>query len=373
MKIALIITSFPPKWIAGTELATYNTAIQLVKKGHDVHVIASKDRGIPKKYKEQGFFVHRVYYPKIRYFGIVLFWFRAIFLLINLRPDIIQSQSIPNSIPALFCKKLFKIPVILSCRGSDLYTIWSPSVFQRPLSYVAIIGSNIVIALSEDMKRQIKEKYPREIIVIPNGLNFNEFSNSNKIDFKKEFNIKNDKKIIIYVGRLHPVKGLEYLIEAMKLIQETYPNSVLLLVGSDHGNKKNLEALIQKNNLKEKIFFTGIVPHEKIPAYLNNSHIFVLPSLSEGFPNVILEAMASGLPIVATRVGGIPEIIENEVNGFLVKPKDAKEIADKISLLLNDGLLRKSISLKNKKKAKLFSWEKVSERLEEIYENLTDK
>jgi glycosyltransferase involved in cell wall biosynthesis len=111
----------------------------------------------------------------------------------------------------------------------------------------------------------------------------------------------------------------------------------------------------------------GKVPHDEIPAYMASADVFVLPSLSEGFGIAALEAMAMGLPIIATKVGGLLEIIKDGENGFLVEPRNPVEIAEKCVLLLTNDDLRASISRNNREKAKDYSWEKVIERLEKVY------
>jgi len=115
----------------------------------------------------------------------------------------------------------------------------------------------------------------------------------------------------------------------------------------------------------------GKVPNEKVPEYMAAADIFVLPSLSEGFPVVIVEAMASGLPIVATNITGLPEIVHDGENGFLVEPKNPAELAERILLLLQDDELRGRIAQNNKQRAKDYTWEKVIDRLEEVYEKIT--
>ena len=110
-----------------------------------------------------------------------------------------------------------------------------------------------------------------------------------------------------------------------------------------------------------------MVPNETVPEYMVASDVFVLPSLSEGFPTVILEAMASGIPIVATKVRGVPEIIKDGENGFLVEPRNSEEIAEKVLLLLNKDELRKRISEKNIEEVKRYHWESIAIRLEEVY------
>ena len=134
-----------------------------------------------------------------------------------------------------------------------------------------------------------------------------------------------DEKIIIFVGALRPVKGVRYLIEAMKVIIDENRTTKLFIIG-DGVERESLERLVEKLGLGDHVNFIGKVPNERVPEYMIASDVFVLPSLSEGFPVTILEAMASGLPIVATNVGGLPEIIKENENGFLVKQKRERAV-----------------------------------------------
>jgi glycosyltransferase involved in cell wall biosynthesis len=152
----------------------------------------------------------------------------------------------------------------------------------------------------------------------------------------------------------------------MDMIVRKEPNVTLLLVG-DGEERENLRALVQKLNLSECVSFVGRVSNEKVPEYMAAADVFVLPSLSEGLPNVILEAMASGLPVVATKVRGLPEIIEDGQNGFLVEPKNPNEIAEKVCLLLEDAELRERVSRNNKEKAKGYDWDDIVKKLEMVY------
>ena len=215
-----------------------------------------------------------------------------------------------------------------------------------------------------DMKREMKKIYDRDIAVIPNGIDLNKVKCLSTQDVRNELGIKKDRKIILFVGVLRPIKGLPYLIKAMTIIKDK--NKKLLLVG-DGEERDQLEDLVKKLKLEKYVTFIGKVPYDDVFKYMVVSDILVLSSLSEGLPNVILEAMAAGLPIVATRVGGIPDIVKDGENGFLIDPKNPEQIAEKINLFLEDDKLREKISKNNKQKAKEYSWESVIERLEKIY------
>lgn len=366
MKIAILVGAFPPKWLAGTEIATYNIAKHLAKRGHEVHVITTVDEGLPKECMEEGFHIHRITPWNMQFLGVASFWFKTFWILKSINPDIVHIQRIIYGISGFLAKKILKKPYVVWGRGSEVYLPWA---FKKPISTLVIKNADAAIALTEDMKRLMKEIYNRHIFVIPNGIDIERFKNISREDIRKRLKITNKEKIIIFVGTLRRLKGVRYLIEAMKCIIEKNTNARLMLVG-DGEDREDLENLVKELNIEKYVQFIGKVPNDKIPEYLKASDVFVLPSLSESFGIVNLEAMASGLPIVATNVGGLPEIVKDGENGFLVEQKNPEKIAEKALFLLEHDDLREKISKKNREKAKGYSWETAVERLEEIYLNI---
>lgn len=364
MRIAILVGLFPPKWLAGTEIATYNVARHLAKRGHDVHVITSLDEGLPPTSLEQGFYVHRVSVPRVRFLGIVAFWLKVLLRLRRLRPDLVHSQNIGAGVPAFLAKKLLRTPYVVWGRGTDVYL---PSLFKKPISQLALKNPDAVIALTEDMKTEIQKTYRRPVNVIPNGIDLEGYQDlPAKAAIREKLGLHDDEKVIVFVGTLRPIKGLRYLIEAMNIIRQEDTAAKLMLVG-DGEERQRLEVLVKEWDLGGAVTLVGRVPNERVPQCLAAADVFVLPSLSEGFPNVVLEAMAAGLPVVASRVGGLPEIIDEGQNGFLVAPKSPEQIADRVLLLLGDDELRARISENNREKVRAYSWESVVDRLEGIY------
>jgi hypothetical protein len=223
------------------------------------------------------------------------------------------------------------------------------------------------------MGKRILHDYGRAAAVIPNGVEVERFGRRiSKEEARKKFLLGSDARIIVFVGNLRPVKGVAYLIQALALIRERDPNIVLLVVGGvvageEEGEGTRLNALVEELNLKENVIFVGSVPNQAVPEYLAASDIFVSPSLSEGFPVSFLEAMAASLPIVATNVTGISSIVKEEVNAFLVEPRNAAEIADKVTTLLDDPELRHRMSENNRVLVQKYAWESVAKDLEPIY------
>jgi len=369
VKIAILVSGFPPQVLAGTEIATYNIATHLAKIGHEVHVITSLDKGLSKESLENGFYVHRVGVINRRILESASFFINAFLVLRRIKPELIHVQSIFFSLHALLIKTLLGKPFVVYGRGDDVYLA---SRFDR-LLYRLILGSaGAVIAQTNHMKSAIQRLCPRDIFVIPNGVDIDRFSYISREKARIGLNIKGNEKILLFVGGLRPIKGVGYLIKAMSIVKQRYGNIRLLIIG-DGEDRQTLEELAKKLNLARCISFLGQVANEAIPEYMIASDILVLPSLSEGFPVTILEAMATGLPIVTTRVRGLPEIVREGKNGFLVEPKNPEQITEKVLLLLENDDLMQKISGNNREKAKHYSWERVAQNLEEIYTKVTQK
>ena len=146
MKIAILVGLFPPKWLAGTEIATYNLADHLARRGHEVHVITSHDAGFPELSEESGFSVHRIAWPKIRFIGIVAFWAKICLEIQTIKPDVFHAQSLLCGIPAVVAKKFLKIPYVVWGQGSDIYL---PGRFTRMTSKSILQNADAVLALTE--------------------------------------------------------------------------------------------------------------------------------------------------------------------------------------------------------------------------------
>ncbi len=365
MKIAILVSLFPPRWLAGTEIATYYMAEHLAQRGHEVHVITSLDEGLPEESYEKGFYIHRLPRTKIRFAGAFIFWADIVRTIRRVSPVVVHAQSLGIGVPALISKTILKIPYVVWGRGSDVYL---PGWFTKRTLKTIMKNADSAIALTEDMKRTMQAIYNRNIVVVPNGINLKEYTGDPSVQ-----KVKGDEKRILFVGRLHPVKGVRYLLQAMKIVYEKMPDAKLILVG-DGEERELLEKLADNLEIRECVEFAGRVPHERVQDYMNQAEVFVLPSLSEGFPVTILEAMACGLPVVATRVGGLPDVIEDGVNGYLVKAKEPSEIAEALLKLLQDEQLWETISKTNKQKVNDYSWERVALALEKIYQggNVSD-
>lgn len=223
-----------------------------------------------------------------------------------------------------------------------------------------IKNADYIIDLSNTLKL-------KKTFYIPNGVNIELFKPA------KLGTIKKDKKVVLFVGRLDPEKGLEYFIRASEIIKQKLKGEVeFLIVTSTLLEAK--EKLKMVNKLKEKgIEFLENIPYENMPKIYQKADVLVLPSLCEAFPLVNLEAMSCGIPVVATNVGGTPIAVKDGLVGFLIPPKDPQAIAEKVIKILENEKLREEMKKNCLEWVKNFTWEKVAQRYLEIYQKISQE
>ena len=254
-----------------------------------------------------------------------------------------------------------KVPYIISLRGSDVpfhnprLKIIDSTLFSG-MSRIVWADANRVIANSSDLKAEALLTLDRDIDIIPNGVDTGLFKMGEK-------RIKNGMNLL-FVGRLNEIKGLNYLLAALSKIES---DKIELWLVGDGPEKRNLEKITADLNIQDKVKFFGvIIEREELRRIYQSADVFVLPSLSEGMSNTILEAMACGLPIITTGTGGTRELIKN--NGFIVPIKDPESIKNAIAQYLEDKKLKVQHGRKSREIAEGLSWEKVAKKYSEIYE-----
>lgn len=266
---------------------------------------------------------------------------------------------------------LFKenLPYVVSLRGSDVPGFNNRFSFQyiflKPLINKIWSESSAVVANSEGLKELALESSPsQDISVINNGINIS--------DFKPDVNYINnnindtDKKIkrfnIVCISRLIERKGISFLLEAIKKIKNKKVK--LILVGKGK-QEDELHQLAKDLEITDRVEFKGYVDHDDIADIYQESDLFVLPSFNEGMSNALLEAMASGLPVISTDTGGTSELIDG--NGILIQKGNSDEIAQAISTVMNDPETFKQMGLKSREIAETMSWEAVAEEYCRLY------
>ena len=365
MRIARIIEYFPPH-IGGMEGHGLILSLEQAKLGHDVEIFIGI--GDPSLFKKtfKAPFQFLPLYGKVRRFWFN-FWAawqvkkhhkKNPYNLIHLHGDFLEAH---------FGGKLSKklgIPVVITIHAG----LNKRFLKSKNAKYFDNIGKIICVSneIAEDLKSiGIPEN---KLKVVSSGIYLSEFKN---IDENKIATLRNQysKPIIISVGVLRVNKGFKYLIESFKKIKGKFDAATLLIIG-DGSDKNKLEA--QAKNIGG-IYFLGRQNHDKVIEYLKAADIFVLASVSaagdrEGTPTSIMEAMAAGLPVVATNVGGVADLIENGKNGFVVNPGDSLELARAIMYIAENSDLSKKIGARNIEDIKLKDWPLIAGIITKIYQ-----
>lgn len=284
------------------------------------------------------------------------------------RPDLIHAHGImPDGFAAALLGKMLRIPVICTAHGSDVFVY----PYRDPLTMLAtrwtLRSVERIVTVSQALKDEITEMAgPILADVVPNGVDLQKFYPIGKEQTKRRCGIASNAFVFIYVGGLVPGKGLEYLLEALSGLA-AHRKAALYLVG-DGVLRRDLEERARALRVADKIIFTGAKRHEEIPLWMNMADCLILPSLHEGFGCVLLEASACKCPIIATRVGGIPDIINHGENGILVEPKDAKGLADAMGLMIADSAMRASLVGRAFRRVQsLYTWSHNVETMAGIY------
>jgi len=208
------------------------------------------------------------------------------------------------------------------------------------------------------------------IEVVPVGIDPDEFKPTKEETLIKRAGIS-DSRVILTVARFHPNKGLTYLLQAMPRIIEKSPDSVLIIIGRGSLEEWIREVIHQLRLENHVVLLTDPIPNEEMNKIYPGCDVFVLPSMKEPFGRVVLEAMACGRPVVATSVGGIPDIVEDGKTGYLVNRANPDQLAARISKLLQDRKKTRDLGRAGRKRVlERFDWKKIAKRYVEIYESV---
>lgn len=214
------------------------------------------------------------------------------------------------------------------------------------LDSLTVRHADRIIAVSEKIARQMRMAgiKSQKICVIENGVNLDRFVGNEAANLMREsLRIKKDVPVVGTVGALTKEKGHMYFLNAALKVKRVFPEAVFLFVG-DGRERPNLEKATSYLGIQDNVIFAGM--RKDVPEILSILDVFVLPSLSEGLPMALLEAQAAKVPVIATRVGAIPDVLQNGVTGILVPPKEPQAIAEAIIMILSDKQLASGIAQK---------------------------
>ncbi len=404
MKICMVTSSYPKYPGDVTAPFIEGIAASIASLGHEVHVLAPYHPDLRRAPMEQGVHLHFFKYAPIRRLNIwgyaesleadvklkpaiypltPLVLFSSLWslrrLTARIRFDIIHAHwVIPNGPVAALAAGLRHLPLVISLHGSDVWVAERNPVLRR-VARATLRHADGVSASSEDLRqRAIRIGAPRRVSqVIPYGVDPASFAPSAAADpgaeLRRNLGLPSDCLIIFSVGRMVYKKGFEYLIRAMPAVLGAHPNAQLVLAGGGDllGELKALAALL---GIADHVCFPGWVERDQIPLYFSGCDLFVLPSIRDeagnvdGLPNTLLEAMASGRPVVASRVAGVPLAVIPGENGELVAEKDPAALAEAINRLLADPALRERYGAASRRRVLYdLNWQAVAARFLDLY------
>ncbi|PCJ55486.1 MAG: hypothetical protein COA79_20515 [Planctomycetota bacterium] len=331
--------------------------IQRVKKTHSVYILSVDQTDLPTTDD-----ICRIKYfnfPKVESLKFNSF-FKAVKKGINLYFQGINFNALhahfayPEGFASIQLSEELDIPNLVTLRGSDILIYPHQNKFLLNSITETMMKSSAVIGVSNDLCNKAKDMgaHEKNVYHLPDGYDDTIFT------FESKYQKINQ---IIFAGNLVKVKNIESLIEAFYLFLKSFPNFKLLIAGKGE-LETNLKKMALNMEISNKIEFLGFVEHEKLAIIFNESKLLVLPSWSEGWPNVIQEAMGCGLPVVASNVGGIPEMINDDL-GYLFDPNKKDDICDKMMMAIFNDWSGQKINLNALK----YNKEKTIEGLLNIY------
>lgn len=385
LKILFVIPYFyPAEFFGGPVRTAFETAKKLAENGHEIRVFTSDAKDLE----------HRLIVNNTIFDGVTVSYLRNLSMLpvkwskLCITPsldkelkknldkfDLIhvhEYTTYQNIVVHKFARK-YHVPYILQAHGS------LPIIGRqgRKRIYDALFGANLlkdasqVIALNRmEFKQYIKAGVTKEkISIIPNGLDLSHYEYlPDKGTFKQKFSIGENKRIILFLGRLNRIKGLDTLVAAFKQVVERFSDVVLVIAGPDDGYLSELNSLIKSLRLNNSILLVGpLYGNDKLSAYID-AEVFVLPSTYETFPVTILEAYACSKPVIASSFGSLSDLVLDEITGLLFEVGSTDKLASAIIKIINRPEAASEMGLNGKKLVyENFNTERVACLLESIY------
>lgn len=374
---------FPPIGGGGGQVS-YFLGKHYAAAGHDVHLITSQFRDCAKTEEIAGIHVHRVRAlrknPNVCAVHEMLTYsvsssIYGLRFAKKFKPDIVQVFfGIPAGGGAYLLKKINNVPYVVFLGGRDvprpnpdppyyrwLYMLLKPIIRAIWDNAAAVIScSNGLRDLAHTTDTNLK------IDVIPDGLDLASFEST-----QRKANPKTVRCLAI--GRLIPRKGFQFLIRALPQILDKVQHNFEIEIVGDGPYREELIGLAENLGVTSYVRFAGTVPYSELPQKYREADIFILPSLAEGMPLVVLEAMGTGLPIIASRVQGIDELVAEDGNGALFDAGDVDGLANCLIKLINTGEKRIEMGKVSTEKVKPYDWKNIADTYLALYEDILKK
>ncbi len=376
MRICQVSGEFYDSRAGGIGTYVYNLTRKLVLLGHEVDVV-SYPMGTPKYKDDEGFKVYRAPSSSIPVWRNFVWGKRASSLVRQQhnkkKYDVVHVHRRGALSYPLFHS--INVPLVLTFHNMNIERSKFLPLWGKPVEYLRLVEDVLcarktkkIIGINEPLIDELTWLgiSNNKIIYIPNGVDISVFSKeSDRAGTREKYKIENEI-VILFVGRFHSQKGLEYLIDAAGKLGSKFK---LLIVGD--GQEKYKKIILKKAEGMENIIFTGPLYGEDLKDIYAASDMFVIPSLYEGFPTVLLEAMASGLPIIASDIPSIRPIVKSDF-GVLIAPKDSEKLAETI-MKFGDKKTLQEMGKKAIEEAKRYDWDVITKKMVDVYKELIEE
>jgi len=366
IKVLMFTPSFLPL-TGGMEVKIYEISRWLVEHGNEVFLMTIRRGKSPRKEIRDGIKIER--FVLTGPFAM----FRVIQLILAKKIDVVHVHwsKWKTGLLAVLVSKMAGKPVMLGLAGDDVYTPADPH--RRPgFFYMYVVRmADLLVTTSQDLKRRAIEKgFPRNAVAVPQGIDTKKFNPTvSRTDIRESLGWSRNT-IVMVAARLIERKGVTYLIDAFAHVLKKRPETRLMIAG-EGPEKETLEKKVKNLGLSQAVVFLGIIPYRKVPAYYAACDIFVHIPTYEAMPHVIYEAMATSKPVVASRVGGIIEVIEHGKDGLLVEPRKPIETAEAILRLIeNKRLARATGQAALEKIRRSYTWDIIAGRYLRLYRRI---
>jgi glycosyltransferase involved in cell wall biosynthesis len=369
----MIIQSYHPL-VGGAEKQVEALCPLLKKLGVEVSVITRRYQGLKPKELVSGVPVYRMPIPGPKAVKALSFTFFAIFQLARLNPHVIHAHELLSpATTALVARRLMNIPVVVKVlRGGllgDVAKLKKRFLGLNRLNSLRDRLDQFIVISNEIEAELIEQGFPTEKLNrIPNGVDTEKFSpckGERKAALRESLGIK-PGLVTVFTGRLSAEKKVDQLIKVWPQVRDRFSEAELLIIGEGEKGPE-LKRLAPRG-----VSFLGSVAD--VSPYLQAADLFVLPSSTEGLSNALLEAMSTGLPVVATSVGGAPDLIDHKENGWLISPDHITELEEAIVTILGNEQLRDKLGKQARAKmVSEYDLKQVASRLKDLYISLARK
>jgi len=379
----MLTWEFPPRVVGGIARHCEGLAKALVRENHEVHVVTLDFPGSPGYEEMERVKVYRTAtelgHPNFLTWVLLFNHFlekRMADLGPQVEFDVLHVHDWLTAFAGISFKHYLRKPMVLTVHSTEVGRAQglhgADSFSIDGIEWWTAYEASRVVVTSHSMKREICDHFHLpwdKVDVIPNAIDVTQYNTP--VDtgpVRARYGVGWGEKLVLCVGRLVPQKGIEYFIRAIPMIAQRYPEAKFVIVG-EGWSRDYLEGVAQSMGLTRQILFTGFISDAEVIALMTSADVLVIPSVYEPFGIVALEGMATGVPVVASRVGGLAEVIEHDRTGIFVYPRNPGSIAWGVDQILSSPSHAEWLTQNAKERLhKTYSWEAVAMKTVEVYE-----